>query len=390
MLSIGTEERRRRLGVRHHLANRAGDIVSVAGDLVGVHSSDPSTVFLSFRARRAGFAHADLEKALYEDRALVRVLGMRRTLFVVPAEMEALLRVGFATPYAPSERRRLEGWLADQHGLGPEWLDDVLTRTHAALMDLGEASARELTEHVPELSTKLVFGAGKKWGGEVGLSTRVLFLLAASGRIVRVRPLGTWVSGQYRWAPLDTWLDRDSPDLDLRDARAEAVKRWLGTYGPGTFEDIKWWAGMGVRDTRAALTDAGAIEVQLDGTTGYVLPGDAAMSEPPEPWVALLPGLDSTPMGWKERRWFLGEHGNLVFDRNGNIGPTIWVNGRIAGGWGQNRDGGVEYEVLEQLEADEKSLVELEVDRLEAWFAGDIVIPRFRTPLENRLSGRSG
>ena len=51
------------------------------------------------------------------------------------------------------------------------------------------------------------------------------------------------------------------------------------------------------------------------------------------PWVALLPGLDSTVMGWKERAWFLGGHQHALFDVNGNAGPTVWCNGRIVGGW---------------------------------------------------------
>ena len=389
MFSITTEERRRRLGVRHHLARSAPSVVVVAGDLVGIHSSDPSTVFLSARARLTGFEPGDLEAALYEERSLVRVLGMRRTLFVVPLEMEVLLRDGFAKPYEPAERRRLEGWLAEQHDLAPDWLDDVVTRTFAALEKLGEASARELTAEVPELATKLTFGAGKKWGGQVGLSTRVLFFLAAAGRILRVRPLGSWVSGQYRWAALETWLDQQPRNLDVGVARAKAVGRWLASYGPGTFDDVKWWAGLGVRDTRVALADAGAVQVELDGTTGFVAPGDTGTTAPPEPWAALLPSLDSTPMGWKVRSWYLGEHEKQLFDRNGNIGPTIWLNGRVIGGWAQNPDGGVECEVLEALRADEKTLVETEVSRLENWLAGDVVTPRFRSPLEMRLAGRA-
>ena len=38
-----------------------------------------------------------------------------------------------------------------------------------------------------------------------------------------------------------------------------------------------------------------------------------------------------TFMGWKERDWFLGEHAEPLFDRNGNAGPTVWRDGRVVG-----------------------------------------------------------
>ena len=57
---------------------------AAAESMVGLHASDPATVYLAARARVRDFAHADLEDALYERRSLVRMLGMRRTMFVVP------------------------------------------------------------------------------------------------------------------------------------------------------------------------------------------------------------------------------------------------------------------------------------------------------------------
>ena len=46
-------------------------------------------------------------------------------------------------------------------------------------------------------------------------------------------------------------------------------------------------------------------------------------------------------MGWKERSWYLGPHAPDVFDNVGNVGPTIWLGGRIVGGWAQTADGTV-------------------------------------------------
>ena len=55
--------------------------------------------------------------------------------------------------------------------------------------------------------------------------------------------------------------------------------------------------------------------------------------------MAALPGLDPTTMGWKERAWYLPERAADAFDRNGNAGPTLWVDGRVVGAWAQHKDG---------------------------------------------------
>ena len=54
-------------------------------DIVGLHGTDPASVYLAARARTREVDKAAIEHALYEERSLVRMLGMRRTVFVVPA-----------------------------------------------------------------------------------------------------------------------------------------------------------------------------------------------------------------------------------------------------------------------------------------------------------------
>ena len=91
-------------------------------------------------------------------------------------------------------------------------------------------------------------------------------------------------------------------------------------------------------------------------------------------------------MGWKERTWFLGDHAGPLYDRNGNIGPTVWVDGRIAGGWGQRPDGEVVIRLLEDIGKEATDLIHAEAASLTRWLDGTVVTPRFRTPLEKELS----
>ncbi len=383
------EERRARLGARHLLARRARSVERVAEALVALHSSDPVTVYLSVFARVARFAPVDLEAALYERKTLVRMLGMRRTLFVVPRDVAATMDEACTKQLAPAQRRRLVRMLEEQ-GIaddGEAWVDRVSERTLAALRERGEAAAAELTKEVHELRTKLRFGEGRTWGAEVGVSTRILFLLATEGRIVRTRPRGSWISGQYRWAELETWLGGPLPTVGGAEASAELLRRWLRAFGPGTMTDVRWWTGWTARQTNAALEAVDAAEVDLDGSPGFVLPDDRTRTRKPGRWVRLLPGLDPTVMGWKERDWYLGPHGPTLFDRNGNAGPTVWADGRVVGGWTQAADGTVRVELLEKVDRETQARVGRERERLEAWLGGTRIVTRFRTPFERSLIG---
>jgi hypothetical protein len=102
--------------------------------------------------------------------------------------------------------------------------------------------------------------------------------------------------------------------------------------------------------------------------------------------VALLPALDSTTMGWKERDWYLGAHGTELFDTNGNAGPTVWVDGRVVGGWGQRGDGQVVYHLVEEVVAEAGQLIDGAARSLTDWFDGVVVMPRFPSPLGRGLA----
>ncbi|HEU0248612.1 MAG TPA: crosslink repair DNA glycosylase YcaQ family protein, partial [Gaiellaceae bacterium] len=115
MHRVSAEERRARLVRRHLLvpSDRVESVAEVARALVAVHSTDPATVFLSVRARSvAPLGPASIEDELYEQRTVVRMLGMRRTLFVVPRETRPVVQAACTNDVAARERAKLAGWLA--------------------------------------------------------------------------------------------------------------------------------------------------------------------------------------------------------------------------------------------------------------------------------------
>jgi hypothetical protein len=387
---ISVAERRTRLAVRHRLAPpaRAADPVAAARDVVCLHATDPATVYLSAWARSVDFTVTAMDDALYGARTLLRMLAMRRTMFVVPVEDAPVLHAAAAVAVGRGERRRNEQLVALLGESNPaDWLAAAEAETLAALERRGEATAQELAADVPALRRKVRVNVGKRYEGDIGMSSRVLLLLALEGKIVRGRPRGTWISSQYRWARTAVWLGDEMPALDTHAAQARVVERWLERFGPGTEADIRWWTGWTATAVRKALSSLSVVEVDLDGQPGFVLADDTAGTEAPEPWVALLPALDPTTMGWKDRDWYLGKHKAALFDTNGNAGPTIWSDGRIVGGWAVAADGVVRTKLLEDIGRDAAAAVDGEAARLTSWLQETRVVPRFPTPLAKELLG---
>ncbi|HEX2375472.1 MAG TPA: winged helix DNA-binding domain-containing protein [Actinomycetota bacterium] len=388
MRRIGVTERRARLGLRHHLAAPArSGVVEAARDLVGLHATDPATVYLAARVRMAVPEVAAVERALYEDRELVRILGMRRTMFVEPVELMPVVQAACTDAIAVQQRRLLVDMIGGA-GMADDpaaWIEEVETAAVKALEARGGATATEVAQDDPRLAQQIVVAEGKPYEGRQSVVTRILLLLAADGRIVRGRPRGSWVSGQYRWSVIGAWLPDGAGPWLIHDAQAELVRRWLTSFGPATIADVKWWTGLPMGQVRRAVAAAGAVEVDLDGAPGLVLADDLDPVPAPGPWAALLPALDPTTMGWAGRDFYLGPHRPVLFDRNGNAGPTIWWDGRVVGGWAQRRSGELVLRLLEDVGADATTAIEADAARLADWLGPARVTPRFRTPLEREL-----
>lgn len=388
--TIEITERRNRLARRHRLApgHRADDVVEAAKSLVCLHGTDPATIYLSAWARVDDLTVADLDRALYVDRSLVKHLAMRRTIFVFPPEALPAAQAGASNRVALAERRRLvrDVEAAGLHRDGERWLSEAGQQVLAALADGRQATSSELRDEIPALVGFTTHGEGKAWGGNVAVGPRVLTVLSAEGRVVRGPNDGGWTTSRPRWAATASWLGHEIDPLPDAEGVAALVEEWLRAFGPGTAADIKWWLGSTVTAVRRALADLAAVEVDLDGQVGYVLPDDLEATDPVEPWAALLPPLDPTTMGWFERQWYLGDHKAQLFDTSGNAGPTVWWEGRIVGGWRQDEDGEVELQMLDDIGADGRGAVEAEASRLTDWFAGTRVLPRFPSPLSKELA----
>jgi len=381
MRLIPDAERRARLGRRHAIAPtmRVAGPEAATRAMTVLHSTEPATVYLSLLARVDGLTVDDVDRALYLDRSLVKQLAMRRTLFVFPRDLLPAAWGSASARVAGTEGRRIAQDIerAGVAGDGERWLDEARAAVLGALDEAPDGrTALELRESIAHIDVKIDVTAGSTWG-----AGRVLTHLGATGDLVRGTNTLHWRLSRPRWTRMEHWVDAVPPPWEAREGYAELVRRWLATFGPGTVEDVQWWLGGTKGAVRQAFTDLDAVEVGLEEEgPGWVLPDDVDEVARPEPWAALLPVLDPTVMGWKQRGFYLGAHGPALFDRNGNAGTTAWWDGRVVGCWVQDPDGVVEVRLLEDCSSQARRCLDVEARRLSEWLGGQRVSTVYPSP----------
>lgn len=75
-----------------------------------------------------------------------------------------------------------------------------------------------------------------------------------------------------------------------------------------------------------------------------------------------------------------------MFDTAGNVGPTVWADGRVVGGWAQRRDGEIAVRLFEDIGSVVAASVDAEAAHVADWLGDVRFTPRFRTPTERALT----
>ncbi|WP_106585074.1 winged helix DNA-binding domain-containing protein [Murinocardiopsis flavida] len=371
MQHVTDAERRSRLAIRHALAPdfRADSPVAATRAVTALHATEPATVYLSCWARVAALTLADVDQAIYQDRVLVKQLAMRRTLFVFPRDLLPTVWPSSAARVARTERARL-GKDVVASGLaenGDDWIDQARKEVLAVLADAPEGlSAIDVRRAVPRIAVKVIGQAGEAWS-----APRVLTVLGAAGDIVRGVNTGRFPASQPRWTLTGQWLGDVPAPRGVAEGYRDLVRHWLYSFGPGTEDDIVWWLGATKTIVRTALSELDAVAVSLDnGATGWLLPDDTDPVADPGSWVALLPVLDPTVMGWRDRDFYLGPYRDELFESRGNAGTTVWADGRAIGTWVQDDRGAVRVQLLESVPPSTQRALTEEAERLTEWLGG--------------------
>jgi hypothetical protein len=389
MRTVTDEERRARIGARHGLAVPVTSVEQAARAVTCLHATELASLYLSAFAR-SGASRAAVDAALYGERSIVRQLAMRRTVFAFPRDLLAAVRGSASARVAAQLAARLAkdvevaGIAAD----GAAWVAVACTRALAALREQ-PATTAQLRSRLPELNLRVP--AESRYGADIPVGGRVLTVLAAGGSAVRGINSGGWKTSRPVWTPVEDWLGADPGAADEPAGYAQLVRRWLRSHGPGTEADLAWWLGATKAAVRRALADIEAAEVQLeDGSRAWLAPDDTDEVTAGGPWAALLPALDPTTMGWRDRGFYLGNQAGQIFDRNGNGGPTAWWNGRVVGSWTQDADGTVTVIPASPLARSVCKALAGRAEELTAWLDGDAVRSSIQSPLVRGESAARG
>ena len=165
MRHVSDDERRARIGVRHALEPmfHVDSPEAATRAMTVLHATESATVYLSCWARVRSVDAADVDRALYDQRSLVKQLAMRRTLFTFPRDLLPAAWSSASARVANTERARMAKDVV-KAGLavdGNDWLDRARTEVLKLLTDRPEGlSAVEIRQAVPMIDVK-VEGSGR-------------------------------------------------------------------------------------------------------------------------------------------------------------------------------------------------------------------------------------
>jgi len=191
--------------------------------------------------------------------------------------------------------------------------------------------------------------------------------------LIQLPPGGTWSHyGRTQLGAMETVLGVEPP---VREAAAERlVRSYLTAFGPATQEDLLRFAGVRVGDVRAGLE---RLELRrfrdergrllLDVPRAPLPDGDT-----PAP-VRFLPKWDSSLLAYAppERTRILPEKfRSTVIAKNGDVAPTVLVDGFVAATWSLDKKAGLQLTPLRRLAKAERSAIEAEGERLVEFVRG--------------------
>ncbi|GAB7108122.1 winged helix DNA-binding domain-containing protein [Streptomyces phaeofaciens JCM 4814] len=325
--------------------------------VVALQAQEPASPYLALWNRLAGFRPADLDAA-FAGRTVVKATLMRITLHAVHADDHRTFRGAMQQTLYASR-------------LGDRFAAAGLTPEHAGELvpELVEFTRRQRT--TPEIDAWLEerLGAERKAGAWWGLRGYAPLLHAPTG--------GPWSFGvrpSFVAAPPGPPLTGRAPEPE---ALRTLILRYLAGFGPATEADIAQFAMVRRAPLREALRalDDGTLEHfgTPEGVLLHDLPGaPRPPADTPAP-PRLLPMWDSVLLAYADRsRVIPPEYRKLVIRVNGDVLPTLLVDGRVAGVWRPAPEGaGVEASafhplppaVWEALAAEARSLTALLADR---------------------------
>ncbi|MEU7892164.1 winged helix DNA-binding domain-containing protein [Nonomuraea sp. NPDC049152] len=312
--------------------------VEIARRLCGLQNQVASSTRQAVAVRSATPRPGELDRALWQDRTLVKTWVMRGTLHLLPSEELAdyCAALGTLRFWEKGSWQRGHGVTAAETEAIIDAVPKILEGAHLTREELVEA----VVEFTGDDHLRQALTSG--WGA-------LLKPLARLGELCYGPPRERRVTFTSPRAWLQSWPAELPP---YEEAGVRLARAFLAAHGPSTPEAFDTWLFGGVvkkavlkgwfRDLAPELT-----EVHVDGATLLALTehlDDLAATEPSRD-VHLLPGFD---------QYILGAPRNLeplipsavkakVSRAAGWISPVVIYEGRVAGVWeGKNGEPALE------------------------------------------------
>nr|WP_203602067.1 winged helix DNA-binding domain-containing protein [Streptomyces sp. SID9727] len=291
--------------------------------VVALQAQHPASPYIALWNRLSGFAPEALDAA-FAERSVVKGTLMRITLHAVHAEDYPAFRAAMQPVLYGSRlgsRFTASGLSAAEGGeLAAEIVEFARTpRTSAEIRawlaerfgaERGDAAWWGMKTYAPLHHVP----TGPPWS----FGTRASFVAAGTGPVPRGRAVD-------------------------RAALRTLILRYLAGFGPASVADVAQFSMAGRAPVRAELTAMGGEVERLRGPDGEVLfdlPG-ASRPDPGAPVPSRLMAMwDSTLLAYADRsRVIPPEYRPLVIRRNGDVLPTLLVDGFVAGVWRPTAEG---------------------------------------------------
>jgi DNA glycosylase AlkZ-like len=326
------------------------DVVVAVRRVVAIQAQEPASPYLALWNRIAGFDPADLDAA-FADHAVVKASLIRLTLHAVHAEDYPAFHNAMVSSLRASRlndaRFRPSGLsIAEVDALLPEFIGAV-TRPHT----------------VAELEARLVDQLGEP-------RERLWWALRTFAPLMHVPTGGPWSFGpRASFVAARTILTAEYREESVR----ALLRRYLEAFGPASVQDFGQFTMLRVPVIREAIRGLGDEVVTLEGPDGaelFDVPDGLLPDEDTPAPPRLLPMWDSVLLAYADRsRVIPPELRKLVIRQNGDVLPTLLVDGFVAGVW-RPVEGGIEATAFRPLSDEAWTGLTTEARALLALLAG--------------------
>ena len=333
------------------------DPAGVAAVVCGVHAQLLTAAELSVGRRIAGATRTDVQRALWQDRTLVKTFGPRGTIHLLPAAELPMWTGALSAVSSPPTHPEGVRFTPDQ-------IEEVIAAIGEALAE-AELTVDELTQAIVERTglwavEQTMEAFGGKWP-----RWRQLTSAAAHRGVLCFGPnraRNVTYTNPARWLPAFRPLDAE---LALRTL----LTRYLYAYGPATPQHVAKWLAI---SPRSAIDLFGRLSadlerVDLDGTPAWALAADTQTPAEPARGIRLLPYFDAYVVAAQPRdRLYPGAVAARALSPAGQAGnyPVVLVDGVVGGIWHSRRSGrrlNVTVEPLRELSARQRRQLDDEV-----------------------------